>query len=233
MALAVYLLAVLRITQWPDFADPGAFTALERGLAWLHARGLPTGVDVAAVEAAANVVMFVPFGILVPLAGLRRAWLAVPLGCASSVAIETGQALFWPTRAATLQDVVMNTLGAAVGVGLLTLARRYARHVPTTPTDRPATGGGADAGTRGGAGTAPTTVSAGLRSLLAPSTLDPVELDLRRVFVAGIGAWAVALVVVGALAASDRATATDVATCATGMVLGGLALVWEHRRRSR
>ncbi|WP_308121782.1 VanZ family protein [Actinotalea ferrariae] len=214
LLLAVYLLAVLRITQWPSFAEPGAFTGLAEVLAWLHARGLPTAVDVALVEALANVAMLVPFGVLVPLAGLRRTWLAVPLGCAFSIAIELAQLAFWPTRVATVQDVVMNTLGAAVGVGLLTLGRRYAAHVST-----PEAGGAPRPGA--------------LRTLVRPSTLEPVHLDLRRVFLVGIGAWGVALVVVGVLAASGRAATTDVVTCAAGLALGGLALLWERRHRAQ
>lgn len=221
--LALYLLVVLRITQWPDVADPSAFTALDAALAWLHAHGLPATVDVAVVEAVANVVMFVPFGVLVPLAALRRAWVAVPLGAAFSTAIELGQLLFWPTRVPTVQDVIMNTLGAVVGVGLLKLARRYARHVTPEP----------DQGRVRASDGAPATVSDGLRSLLGPSALAPVEVNLRRVFVVGIGAWAVALVVVAALAVAGRTTPTDVATCAAGLALGGLALVWEHRHSRR
>jgi glycopeptide antibiotics resistance protein len=67
--------------------------------------------------------MFVPFGVLVGLLLVRR-WLVVALGCALSVAIETSQALFLPTRVADPRDVVMNTLGAALGVLLVSWWRR-------------------------------------------------------------------------------------------------------------
>ncbi len=223
VALVAYLLAVLRVTQWPTLADPDAFRALADALAWLHARGLPAAVDVAVVEALANVVMFVPFGVLVPLAGVRRAWVAVPLGLAFSVAIELAQLAFWPTRVATVQDVVMNTAGAALGVaavrGAARLRARGGRGYAALVTSPDAAGGPAPEA--GGV----------LRALVRPSRLEPVRLDLRRVFLAGIALWTAALVVVGVMAASGAAAATGVATCATGVVLGGAALLWERRHR--
>ena len=43
--------------------------------------------------------------------------------------------------------------------------------------------------------------------LLDPSRLEPVHLDLRRVFLAGIAAWTLALAVTGALAAEPAGEA--------------------------
>lgn len=225
VVLAAYLLVVLRITQWPTFAEPDAFRGLAEALAWLHARGLPAAVDVAVVEALANVVMFLPFGVLVPLAGLRRAWAAVPLGLAFSAAIELAQLAFWPTRVASVQDVVLNTAGAALGV----VALRAVAHLSARRARR-ARGYAALVTSPDPAGPAPETVGA-LRSLVRPSRLEPVRLDLRRVFLVGIALWTVALVVAGVLAASGSVAATGVATCATGVLLGGAALLWERRHR--
>jgi len=85
-------------------------------VAWLSDHGVP--VTYLGVEAVANVVMFVPFGVLVGLLAPARAWWAVVLlGAATATLIETVQ-LWLPTRYPTVQDVVMNTLGAAVGVGV-------------------------------------------------------------------------------------------------------------------
>lgn len=124
VALVAYVLVVLRITQWPQLADPGAFAVLGRLLAWGHRHGLPDAVDVVVVEAVANVVMFVPLGVLLPVVLRRPAWVAVPVGMAFSALLELGQLAFFPSRVATVQDVVMNTLGAAVGAAALVLARR-------------------------------------------------------------------------------------------------------------
>ena len=70
-------------------------------------------------------------------------------------------------------------------------------------------------------------------SLLEPSRLDPVPVDLRRVFLAGTALWVLALVVCLVLEAADVATGANPAVCVTGITLGGLALAWEHRQRVR
>ncbi|NLE72449.1 MAG: DUF2530 domain-containing protein [Actinomycetales bacterium] len=65
--------------------------------------------------------------------------------------------------------------------------------------------------------------------------MRPLELDLRVVFRVGTGLWAVALVVVGVLAARGTADARAVAICATGFALGFVGQAWEvrHRRAAR
>jgi glycopeptide antibiotics resistance protein len=114
-AAALYLLGVARMTLWPDFASPDQLDALRSLVAWLTGHGLPVTYD--GVEAAANVVMFVPFGALGGLLVSRRHRGAVlAVGCTTSAAIETSQLLFLPTRVATVQDVVLNTAGTAVGL---------------------------------------------------------------------------------------------------------------------
>lgn len=124
-ALVVYLLLVAWITLTPDLADNDALGRVRVITQWLTARGVP--VTYAGVEAGANVVMFVPFGVLVGLlARPARAWWArvVAGGLVLSAGIETAQLLFLPSRVPTVQDVVMNTLGAALGVLVLLVGRR-------------------------------------------------------------------------------------------------------------
>ncbi|HEX5331216.1 MAG TPA: VanZ family protein [Cellulomonas sp.] len=114
-AAALYLLGVARMTLWPDFASPGELDAVRSLVAWLTRRGIPVTYD--GVEAAANVVMFVPFGVLGGLLVSRQyRSTVVAAGCAVSAAIETSQLLFLPTRVPTVQDVVLNTAGAALGL---------------------------------------------------------------------------------------------------------------------
>lgn len=85
-------------------------------------------------------------------------------------------------------------------------------------TPSPATGSGADA-------PAP-------RGLLAPSTLRPVELDLRTVFWAITGCFAVALVVAVVVGLVGSVEGRTVAICATGVGLGLLAQGWVRWREA-
>jgi len=84
-------------------------------------------VDVVRLEALANVALFVPLGLLLPLATRARPWSAVPTGAALSTLIELTQLAFLPHRFATVQDVVLNTLGAALGAGVVLVARARRR----------------------------------------------------------------------------------------------------------
>ncbi len=128
-ALVVYLAAVAVVTLTPARTHDGSLGVVRTVLAWLAERGVPLTFEL--VEAAANVVMFVPFGVLVGLLlGLRRWWAVLLLALATTVTIETVQRAV-PDRVPTVQDVVMNTLGGAVGLALL--AWWVARHRDVTP----------------------------------------------------------------------------------------------------
>ena len=69
--------------------------------------------------------------------------------------------------------------------------------------------------------------------LLRPSTLEPVEIDLRLVFGIGMALWAVALVVMVVVQATGTTTGRGIPVCATGIALGALGVLWEQRRRRR
>ena len=71
------------------------------------------------VEFTANVAMFVPLGCLfVLLLGARRWWLALLFGVLLTCFIEFTQQ-FVPTRVPDLRDIVANSLGAALGIGVV------------------------------------------------------------------------------------------------------------------
>lgn len=75
-----------------------------------------------------------------------------------------------------------------------------------------------------------------IRSLLAhpeerrPSPPAP-HADLFRVLGAGIGLFAIGLVVSLILLLTGRGSVENVAICGTGVVLGGLGLIWARRHR--
>lgn len=68
--------------------------------------------------------------------------------------------------------------------------------------------------------------------LLAPSTLRPVELDLRTVFWAITGGFALALVVFAVIGLTRSVEGRTVAICATGVGLGFLAQGWLRWREA-
>lgn len=70
-----------------------------------------------------NVVMFVPFGLFVQLALRRRVVLSVALGLLASVTVEVLQLPIW-SRSSDVDDVMLNTLGAAVGAALAAVVLR-------------------------------------------------------------------------------------------------------------
>lgn len=117
---ALYLIALAIIALWPSPVDSGAAgNSLRSVLAWLRDNGAPGWFTYGFVEFSANILLFVPFGLLAS-ASLDRRWVwTVPVAgfCISGV-IELGQFLLRPDRFATLNDLVANTLGAAAGVAL-------------------------------------------------------------------------------------------------------------------
>ena len=122
VVLGAYLALVARMTLRPEPAEPETFDLVRQVIAWLAERGAPVTYE--GVEAVSNVLMFVPFGVLVGLLlDWRRRWtLVVGAACATSTGIELAQRAFLPSRVPTVQDVVLNTGGAAVGLALLAAA---------------------------------------------------------------------------------------------------------------
>jgi hypothetical protein len=59
----------------------------------------------------------------------------------------------------------------------------------------------------------------------------PLRVDLRPVLLTGIGLWTVALVVSLVLLALGHDTGQTALTCAAGIALGGLGLLWDLRHR--
>jgi glycopeptide antibiotics resistance protein len=76
--------------------------------------------------AAGNVALFLPLGFLLPLLAPRldRLWRTVGTGLALSAAIELSQVAFPGVRRADVNDVLLNTLGTAVGFLAYRLAAR-------------------------------------------------------------------------------------------------------------
>ena len=77
-----------------------------------------------------NVIMFIPFGILVPFIweGMRRFYRCIPVAFACTVSIETMQ-LLTQRGYCQLDDVVMNTLGAIIGYFIFLILHRIFENI--------------------------------------------------------------------------------------------------------
>ncbi|SBN62278.1 VanZ like family protein [Curtobacterium sp. 9128] len=131
--IVVYGVGVLIVGFAGSPVDAGAHPLIIRALDAAHRVGVPDWFGYGALEFTANVLFFVPLGLLVVLlVGARRWWVGAAAGLVVSACIETGQAVFLPARFASLDDVLSNTSGAVIGalVGVVVLgwgARRRAR----------------------------------------------------------------------------------------------------------
>jgi glycopeptide antibiotics resistance protein len=106
------------IAFWPVPVDQGAsgfLRSISSVVPWLT-------YDV--IETGANVLLFVPFGVLLALALPLQRGLVVPLALATTLVIESGQALFLADRTPSLRDIVANVLGAAIGLAIVILIER-------------------------------------------------------------------------------------------------------------
>jgi len=87
------------------------------------------------IEFGANILMFVPLGLLLTLL-FRHPWYGVALALALSAAAELAQIVI-PSRQPTVRDILANTLGAALGAALawlfvLRVQHRSARRAAAT-----------------------------------------------------------------------------------------------------
>ncbi len=123
-ASCVYAFGVWWMTLRPSIYDAEVGGILSRLLDVLHSSPATAWITFDVIESVSNVAMFVPLGLLVIL-WRGRWWHGILIGIVASSAIELTQLFFLPTRVADVRDVVANTLGAAIGVGIgLVLSRR-------------------------------------------------------------------------------------------------------------
>ncbi|TFD66746.1 VanZ family protein [Cryobacterium ruanii] len=120
-----YIVALALIAFWPTPVDRGMHGSISLAVLWLHAHGIPTWLNYAAIEFTANIALFVPVGLLlVVLAGPHRWWLGPVVGALVSTLIELGQLVLLPERFATVNDVVANSFGALLGAGVAIVVLR-------------------------------------------------------------------------------------------------------------
>jgi glycopeptide antibiotics resistance protein len=87
-------------------------------------------------NAKGNVMLFFPLGILIPLVwGRLRFWRGIQIAIAISVSIELVQYLSraWSNRNADVNDVILNVLGAGLGLAIVFLLRLLRSTRPAVP----------------------------------------------------------------------------------------------------
>ncbi|WP_255527061.1 VanZ family protein [Pseudarthrobacter sp. BIM B-2242] len=110
------LVPLALIAFWPSPVDAPVEGQLAGVLKFLHANGFPEWFNYHFVEASANVVLFVPLGVVAAVAFPKKYWWQIGiLGFIVSGCIELGQLLFLHNRFASPLDLVTNTGGAVIG----------------------------------------------------------------------------------------------------------------------
>ncbi|CAM5275709.1 VanZ family protein [Leifsonia shinshuensis] len=123
---AAYLLLVAWITLNPFPADPHRNTLLEGLLAAFAQAPLLAWIDYDVVEFTANILLFVPMGVLFALLLGRWRWgLAFAIGAAATLTIEFVQ-LFLPARVSDPRDLLANALGTALGIAVVAVSGVFA-----------------------------------------------------------------------------------------------------------
>lgn len=114
-----YLAFVGWLTLGPQPLDRNGRGLLHQVIRFISGDNTLDWITFALVEFTANIVLFVPVGVLFALMlGWRRWWLASLFGVGLTAAIEFAQ-LFLPNRVTDPRDIVSNSVGAVIGVALV------------------------------------------------------------------------------------------------------------------
>lgn len=103
---ALYLVGLAVILLSPDHLDRHA------DLLFRLAFRLFPSANGREVDFALNVLLFLPFGVLLALLLPRRPWAVLVIAWAVPLLIEAAQGLFLPGRVSSVFDVVANTAGS-------------------------------------------------------------------------------------------------------------------------
>lgn len=106
------------IALWPVPVDSGA-APLVRAIT----KAFPV-LSYDRIEFGANVLLFVPLGLLLSFIMRRERWLVLPIAFVATVTIESTQAVLLSARTPSVLDIIANTAGACVGMMIAGVAER-------------------------------------------------------------------------------------------------------------
>lgn len=125
----VYILGVIYVTLRPfHFIIPlviGKSFTFDFNLFYNLKNMVDSYVGYQLLYSLGNILMLVPFGLLVPILfkSARYFYKMILFGFACSLTIELTQTFFTTTRSGTVDDLVFNTMGAAIGYVLFLIAQ--------------------------------------------------------------------------------------------------------------
>ncbi|WP_455133494.1 VanZ family protein [Microbacterium aurum] len=119
--LFTYGIVLALIAFWPTHVDEGATPLLR-----LITRAIPL-LTYPRIEFLANIVVFVPLGLLLTLILGQARWLALPISFLATVTIEGVQAVLLNARTPSILDIIANTAGACVGILIAVLVEAHSR----------------------------------------------------------------------------------------------------------
>ncbi|WP_295852927.1 VanZ family protein [uncultured Microbacterium sp.] len=114
-----YLVALGVILLWPDHLDRHA----DGAYAILYA--LFPGATSGTLDFGLNVVLFLPFGVLLATLLRGHPWRLLGIAWVVPLLVEIFQGVFLPGRTSSAVDVVANTLGGVIGAVSTVVVRRY------------------------------------------------------------------------------------------------------------
>jgi len=122
---ATYIFAVAYITL---LSRDSAFANIELDPIASYRRAMAAPRHLAIIEIRnifLNIAMFVPLGVFLPLihAHMRKIYVSLPIALVASLAIETAQ-LATSRGVFSVEDMLHNTAGAAVGLAFYTIASK-------------------------------------------------------------------------------------------------------------
>lgn len=129
--LAANCLFLGLIGLWPTPVDRPVAGAIASLLQFLRLAGVPYWVDYHLLEFSANILLFLPLGVLLTAVfAPKRWWMAVVLGFTVSSALEAGQMILLDERYPSGLDVLANTAGSLIGALLVVTWRKSRRLSP-------------------------------------------------------------------------------------------------------
>jgi glycopeptide antibiotics resistance protein len=131
--LVIYLALLVSASLWPTPVDGGGFIWQLTSEILKVAQTVPwlSWLQYSQLEALANMLLYLPLGVFLVLF-IRKAplWILLITPAVFSIVVEGIQRFFLPARYSTLDDVINNCIGGALGVLIAAGIRQWRTSKP-------------------------------------------------------------------------------------------------------